>query len=62
MKSLILLLLFSLPAVAYVDPWLDCAGDVMCRKVRAGQERVYQQWAVEEQELKQIRMEKGKSQ
>ena len=47
MKALLLILLFS-PAVA--DLWLDCAGDVVCRKARAGQERLYQQWAVEEQE------------
>jgi hypothetical protein len=57
---LIFLLLFASPVMAY-DPWVDCAGDVMCRKARIGQERLYQQWAVEEQEREHMRMEKGKS-
>ena len=58
MKALILLL-FLAPAVAY-DPWTNCAGDVMCRKARAGQERLYQQWAVEEQECEHMNLEKVK--
>jgi hypothetical protein len=50
---------FSIPARGYDGPWMDCSAwnqgtddRVFCRKARIYQYRLYQNWLLEEQELK----------